>query len=264
MTMTHDDKRADALTEGGQDLDKLSALTVAGAHESIGPAASGDSTAWVQYVVLPVVFLLVALLGGFRLSAEGGEFLFLRPSLIWLIFAAMALLLLARSGLLRIDAWFSRDFSPLRNSAHAGVAAALFAASVQVFNALLPEQGAAFWIVGFFFFWSLWTNLFADLAPAKLLTSLGGLFALAFITKYIVIAELASGAGEGFVRALFSGNLTRETIVYLLGLPRFSGGTGYIQFFTIVLFLAGLYMLPPAPPEPPKISSSAGVSEITS
>lgn len=212
-----------------------------------GGNASGakDSRAWLQYIVAPLIFLLVALLGGLRLGALNSEFLFLKPALVCLIFAVILLVLFFRARLIRLEGWFSEDFTPLQNSANAGVLLTLFAASAQVFNSLLPEQGLPFWIVAFFFLWSLWTNLFAEFDPKKLLTSLGSLFALAFITKYLILASLTAPGNGGFISALFSGNLTKETITYLLDLPRFAGGTGYIQFFTLIFYLIGLFLLSP-------------------
>jgi hypothetical protein len=39
-------------------------------------------------------------------------------------------------------------------------------------------------------------------------------------------------------------NPSKEAFTWLLDLPRFAPATGYIQFFTVVLYLAGLYLLP--------------------
>ncbi|MEZ5426599.1 MAG: hypothetical protein R2747_10065 [Pyrinomonadaceae bacterium] len=204
-----------------------------------------DSRAWLQYIVVPLIFLLVTLLGGLRLGAVESEFLFLKPALICLIFATILLVLFFRARLLRLNGWFSEDFAPLQNTANACVLLTLFAASTQVFNSLLPEQGLPFWIIAFFFLWSLWTNLFAEFDTRKLLISLGSLFGLAFITKYLILSSLTAPGNGGFIEALFSGNLTKETITYLLDLPRFSAGTGYIQFFTLIFYLIGLFLLAP-------------------
>jgi hypothetical protein len=39
-------------------------------------------------------------------------------------------------------------------------------------------------------------------------------------------------------------NPGKEALTWLLDLPRFSGATGYIQFFTLALYFVGLYLLP--------------------
>lgn len=217
------------------------------ANRESAPTKTKNSEAWLQYIVVPLIFLLVTLLGGLRLSQAANELIFLKPALVCLVFAVFLIVLFFRAGLIRTGGWFSEDFSPLRNTSNAGVLITLFAASTQIFNSLLPERGLPFWVVAFFFFWSLWTNLFARFETKKLLVSLGSLFGLAFITKYVVLAGLtATGEeGSGFFQALLAGDLTRETITYLLDLPRFSRGTGYIQFFAVIFYLIGLFLLNP-------------------
>ncbi|MCW5959690.1 MAG: hypothetical protein KIS76_05960 [Pyrinomonadaceae bacterium] len=230
---------------------------------------SNDSALWFQYFAAPAIFLLVAFLGGLRLGAADNEFLFHAPALVCLIFALMLQVLFVRARLIEVDGWFSDAFPPLRNAANTAVMIALFAASMQVFNALIPEQGLLFWIVSFFFLWSLWTNLFAEFETKKLLVSLGSLFGMAFIVKYLILSSFVVPE-SGFFNALLSGNLTRETLTSLLDLPRYSAGTGYIQFFTLVLYLIGLYILPPVSkgrhslPVSGKISSETGSLETIS
>lgn len=197
----------------------------------------------VRYVLLPVTFLTVALLGGLRLGAADGSLIFLKPALLCLIFAAIMLALYFRSGSIRFDGWFADDFPLLKNIANAAVLVTLFAATTQLFNSLLPEQGLPFWIVGFCFFWTLWNNLFADFDTKKLFRSLGGLFAIAFCAKYLVLANLTAPASDGWLRGIIE-NPTREAFTWLLDLPRFSAGTGYLQFFAGALYLVGLFLLP--------------------
>jgi len=195
-----------------------------------------------NYLLLPFIFLTVALLGGLRLGAS--DFLFLKPALVCLIFASLLLILFFRANLIKLDGWFSEQFSTLKNIANAAVLFSLFAASTQVFNSLLPESGLPFWIVGFCFFWTLWNNLFAEFDTKKLLKSLGSLFGLAFIVKYLLLANLTAPANESWWQGILQ-NPTQEAFTLLLDLPRFSAATGYIQFFTLVFYLIGLFLLPP-------------------
>ncbi len=197
----------------------------------------------ITYLILPFVFLTVTLLGGLRLSDKLNDFLFLKPALICLIFAAILMVLFFRARLIRLDEWFSEDFSLTGNAANALVLLTLFSASVQVFNALLPERGLPFWIVAFCFFWTLWNNLFAEFETIKLLKSLGALFGIAFVSKYLILANLTAPTNESWLRGLWE-NPAQETFTWLLDLPRFSAGTGYIQFFTLALYLIGLYLVP--------------------
>ncbi len=210
------------------------------------PAKSSyNSRLTVNYIFLPLLFLTIALLGGLRLNSADNAFIFLKPALVCLVFASVLLILFFRAKLLKLDGWFSEDFSPLKNVANATVLVSLFAASTQIFNALLPERGIPFWIVGFCFFWTLWNNLFADFDVKRLLQSLGGLFGLAFVVKYLVLANLAAPTSESWWQSLIN-NPAQQTFTWLLDLPRFSAGTGYIQFFAVIFYLLGLFLLPPA------------------
>ena len=195
------------------------------------------------YLLLPFVFLTVTLLGGLRLSSPDNAFIFWRPALFCLISAAILMVLFFRARLISIEGWFSEDFTTLKNVANGAVLVALFAASTQIFNALLPEQGLPFWVFAFCFFWTLWNNLFADFDTKKLLKSLGALFGLAFVVKYLILANLTAPTSESWLQGIFQ-NPTKEAFTWLLDLPRFSAGTGYIQFFTVILYLLGLFLLP--------------------
>jgi hypothetical protein len=197
----------------------------------------------VRYLALPFLFLTVALLGGLRLSGLDSSFIFLKPPLLCLIFASIMLVMFFRSRLIELDGWFYESFSLLKNIANGAVLLTLFAATTQLFNSLLPEKGLPFWIVAFCFFWTLWNNLFADFDTRRLLRSLGALFGLAFVVKYLVLANLAAPDGRTWFERLTE-NPGQEAMTWLLDLPRFSAGTGYIQFFAAALFLIGLYLLP--------------------
>src|SRR5687768_16671615 len=197
----------------------------------------------LRYVFLPMLFLTSAMLGGLRLAAIDGAFIFLKPPLLCLIFAVILLVLYFRAGLIDWEGWFSEDFSSLKNGANGMVLLTLFAASTQLFNSLLPEQGLPYWVVGFCFFWTLWNNLFADFDTKKLLRSLGALFGLAFVVKYLLLANLTAPAGGSWLRSVIE-RPAQEAFTWLLDLPRFSAGTGYIQFFAVAFYLSGLFLLP--------------------
>ncbi len=196
-----------------------------------------------NYLLLPFIFLTVTLLGGMRLDSKDDAFIFWRPALFCLISAAILMVLFFRARLIRFEGWFSEDFSTLKNLANGALFVTLFAASAQVFNALLPEQGLPFWVLAFCFFWTLWNNLFADFDTKKLLKSLGALFGLAFVVKYLILANLTAPASESWLQGIFQ-NPTKEAFTWLFDLPRFSAGTGYIQFFTVIFYLLGLFLLP--------------------
>lgn len=203
-----------------------------------------NQTSILQYIALPLIFLTVALLGGLRLDARDSAFVFLKPALVCLIFAAFLLVLFFRANLLSIEGWFSEKKSTVQNIANAAVLLALFFASTQIFNSLLPERGLPFWVFAFCFFWTLWNNLFTDFDAKKLVKSLGALFGLAFVIKYLILANLTAPASENWWQGIVR-NPAQETFTWLLDLPRFSAGTGYIQFFAVIFYLIGLFLLKP-------------------
>ena len=210
-----------------------------------GRLTNGFSYGNRNFVFLPAVFLTVALLGGLRIGLSNGEFVFVRPALVCLIFAVLLLTLFVRAKLIELDGWFSDRYTALENASGAALLISLYAASVQVFNSLIPENGFPFWIVSFCFLWTLWNNLFAQFDVKRLFQSLGGLFVFAFAFKYMVLLNLATRQSDSWWGFLTSGNLTAEAISNLLAVPPYSGATGYIQFFSLGLFLIGLFFLKP-------------------
>lgn len=198
---------------------------------------------YLRYWFLPLIFLTVALLGGLRLAGNDASFLFLKPSLFCLIAASILMILFFRAGLIRVQGWFSDDFDLIKNVANAAILTTLFAASTQLFNSLLPESGLPLWIIGFCFFWTLWNNLFSNFDTKRLLRSLGALFGLAFVVKYIILANLTAPESSSWLQTILASPV-RSAATSLLDLPRFSPGTGYLQFFALALYLLGLFLLP--------------------
>lgn len=202
-----------------------------------------DQRTFLNYIVMPAIFLTATLLGGLRVGAADNAFIFLKPPLVCLVFASVLLILFFRSGLMVLNGWFSERFTTLQNVANAALLLTIFTASAQLFNSLLPEKGLPFWVVGFCFFWTLWNNLFADFDTKKLLRSLGALFGMAFVIKYLVLANLTSTGDASLLQRIFD-NPAKEAFTWLLDLPRYAAGTGYIHFFTLALYLIGLFLTP--------------------
>ena len=195
------------------------------------------------YVFLPFLFLTVALMGGLRLASPDNAFVFMSPALVCLFFALILIVLFVRGGMIAFENWFSDEYSTAHNISNGVLMLSLFAATSQIFNSVLPETGLPFWVVSFCFAWTLWNNLFAEFDGKKLLRSLVALFAFAFIAKYVVLAALTAPSGDGWLRSLIE-NPAKETVTWLLELPKYSAGTGYIQFFCLLFYFAGLFMLP--------------------
>jgi hypothetical protein len=195
----------------------------------------------VDFVVLPFLFLTVALLGGLRIGAESRTFIFIAPPLVTLLLATLSMLLFVRGGLLRFHQWVGSDLPPLTNVAHTWMFITIFFASAQAFNSVLPERGLFHWLFSFFFLWTLWNNQFSSFDARRLLRSLTILFGTAFVLKHILLASLYSPEGGWFNR--LAGTLLQGVTLGTLETPTFAPTTGYIAFFTLSLYVAGLILL---------------------
>ena len=201
--------------------------------------------ALVRYILLPMIFLAVALLGGLRIDVETKAFLFYPPPLITLILSVMLMVLFVRGHAIEIREWLKSDQPALTNVSHALTLLTLYFASAQAFNAVLPERGLLNWLFSFFFLWTLWNNQFSNFDARRLLRSLAVLFGTAFFLKHMFLASLfAPGGGwakriAGFFIELGTlGTIDSET---------FAPATGYIAFFTLALYVLGLVLLTPRP-----------------
>jgi hypothetical protein len=192
----------------------------------------------VSYWVLPLIFLTVALLGGLRVSAEDHAFVFLPPPLITLVLAVLLVLLFVRGGLIELRSWIAPNHLPLRNVSHIWLLLTLFFASAQAFNSVLPERGLLHWLFSFFFLWTLWNNQFSSFDARRLVRSLVVLFGTAFVLKHMLLASLFAPGG-GWLKQL-AGALAQGVS---LDAPTFAPATGYISFFTLGLYIAGLLLV---------------------
>jgi len=195
----------------------------------------------VNYVVLPFLFLTVALLGGLRVSGDDHAFVFLPPSLITLILAVLLLLLFVRGGLIDLRSLITGSNPPLTNVAHIWMLLTLFFACAQAFNSVLPERGLLHWLFSIFFLWTLWNNQFSSFDARRLLRSLVVLFGTAFILKHLLLASLYSQDGT-WLKSLTS-TLVSGVTLGALDAPQFAPATGYISFFTLGLYLVGLMLI---------------------
>ncbi len=201
----------------------------------------------MRFLLLPTVFLLVALLGGLRVDAATRAFIFLPPPLITLVLSVLLMLLFARGRLIITREWVSSERPTLTNISHALTLLALFFASAQALNSVLPERGLLHWLFSFFFLWTLWNNLFADFDARKLLRSLAVLFGTAFALKHLLLASLYAPEG-GWLRRVGAALLEGVSLGTLdAGGGPYAPATGYISFFTLALYVCGLVLLSPSP-----------------
>ncbi len=180
----------------------------------------------------------MALLGGLRVSADDHAFIFFPPPLITLVLAVLLMLLFVRGGLIELRSWIAANHPPLRNVSHIWLLLTLFFASAQAFNSVLPERGLLHWLFSFFFLWTLWNNQFSSFDARRLLRSLVVLFGTAFVLKHMLLASLYAPDG-GWLKRL-AGALAQGVSLGTLDAPMFAPATGYISFFTLGLYIAGL------------------------
>jgi len=198
--------------------------------------------ALLRCILLPVIFLTVALLGGLRIGAEDHRFIFVAPPLVTLLFAVLLLGLFVRGAMLKIHAWFSENYSPLVNFSHALTLITLFFASALAFNSVLPERGLFFWLFSFFFLWTLANNFFSVFEPKRFLISLIVLFGVAFILKHTIVAAL-NAPQESYWKELAQ-KIFEGVTFGAFNAPAYAPATGYISFFALLLFMFGLFLLP--------------------
>ena len=208
-------------------------------------AYADRNRALLSFIVLPTLLLSVGLLGGLRIDGQTRQFVFIAPPLVSLLLAILLMSLFLRVGAIDLRHWLSIEQPMLSNVSHLLTLIALFFASAQAFNSVLPENGLLHWMFSFFFLWTLWTNQFSIFDPRRLLRSLIVLFGTAFVLKHLVVAGLYAPEG-GWLRKLASTLLQGIAI----DVPAFAPATGYISFFALALYVGGLLLIPPVPVQP--------------
>lgn len=201
--------------------------------------------ALLQFIVLPTILLTVGLLGGLRVDAQTRQFVFIAPPLVTLVLAILLMSLFARAGAIDLPRWLAIEQPMLTNVSHLLTLVALFFASAQAFNSVLPESGLLHWMFSFFFLWTLWTNQFSAFDTRRLLRSLVVLFGTAFVLKHLLVSGLYAPEG-GWLRRIASMLLQGIAI----NIPAFAPVTGYVSFFALALYVGGLLLIPVVPVQP--------------
>ncbi len=198
--------------------------------------------ALLHFIVTPTILLTVALLGGLRVDAQTRQFIFIAPPLVTLVLAILLGSLFVRAGAIDLRQWLALEHPMLTNLAHLLTLLALFFASAQAFNSVLPESGLLHWMFSFFFLWTLWTNQFSAFDARRLLRSLIVMFSTAFVLKHLLVSGLYAPAGGWF---------SKLAAVLLQGVaidvPAFAPVTVYVSFFALALYVAGLLLIAPVP-----------------
>jgi hypothetical protein len=192
-----------------------------------------------EAVYLPLLFLTVTLLGGVRIAER---VTLLPPSLFSLVLALLLLGVLVTSGALAPERLMNTERSALANVNGCSVLITLFFAAAQAFSLATPESGLPHLLFCVFLLTLLLNTLAAGTDRIRTLRSLVVIFGSAFILKFVVLAALSEQTGGRLKRVLMVllegvtlGTLTQDVMRPV---------TGYLAFFTFVLFLIGLGMLP--------------------
>src|SRR6266545_1076555 len=201
--------------------------------------------ALLHFIVLPTILLTVGLLGGLRIDAQTRQFVFIAPPLVTLVLAILLGSLFMRAGAIDLHHWLAIEQPTLTNLSHLLTLISLFFASAQAFNSVLPESGLLHWMFSFFFLWTLWTNQFSTFDARRLLKSLIVLFGTAFVLKHLLVSALYAPEG-GWLRTIASTLLQGISI----DVPAFAPITGYVSFFALILYVAGLLLIAPVPVQP--------------
>lgn len=205
----------------------------------------------LEVFYLPLLFLTVTLLGGLRVDAR---VVFAPPPLSALVLAILLIAALARCGAVAPERLLHADRPPLANISGGVVLAALFAAAVQAFNLVIPEAGLPRIAVTVFLFLLLLNTLAASADRTHVLRSTAVIVGSTFILKFIVLAALSDTAG-GWLKRVLLASLEGVTLGTLTQ-PRLAPVTGYVAFAALVMFLAGLALLPHWLPRPGEIATT--------
>jgi hypothetical protein len=196
-------------------------------------------TAVREAIVLPAMFLTVALLGGLRIA---DTVRLVPPPLIALVLAMLLLATLVRAGALAPDRLMNAQRAPLENASGVLVLIAVFAASAQIFNLLTPELGLLHAVFSACFFVQLATTLAGVNGRSNLLRSLVVLLGSALVLRFIVLENLYA-PNTGTLKRLLT-TLIEGASLGTIDYQPHAAATGYLAFLTVVLYLIGIALLP--------------------
>ena len=191
---------------------------------------------------LPVMFLTVAFLGG---MSPGPPVSFVPPPLFALVLAALLTAVLFRSRVLIPARLVQGSRGVLANANGVAVIVTLFAATAQAFHLLTPSSGLPLLLFDGFLLVLLINTLVTSPDRVELLRSLMVIFGSGFVLKFIILAALSDPTGGRLKRVLVL--LVEGATLGTLTQDPMPATAGYIAFFTLLLFLLGIWALPAAP-----------------
>jgi hypothetical protein len=202
-------------------------------------------TAAREAIVLPCLFLTVALAGGVR---PGAAILLRPPSLFALVLATLLVAALVQSGAFDPRRVIHSSRSVLANANGIAILGALFMAGAQAFSLLTPESGLPRMVLSVYFLVLMLNTIAAGPDRARMLRSLGVTFGAAFLLKFVLLDALsnpAAGRAGRALQLLFEG-VTLGAVTQEVEHP----AAGYVAFATIALLLVAIWLLPSAVARP--------------
>lgn len=196
-----------------------------------------------KYVIVPLLFLTVALLGGLRFAEGTNDTRFIAPQLVSVILAAFVMILFVRGGLIELREYVGERLGLLDNATGAARLLSIYFATAQVFNSVTPESGLLNFCFNLFYFLIFWNNLFVVFNPARLMKSLATVLGASFLLKYLVLADLFAPS-ESWAKYILQ-KLTETASLGTLSVEAFAPATGYVAFATLALYILGLYLIAP-------------------
>jgi hypothetical protein len=192
-----------------------------------------------EAIVLPLLFLTVALAGGLEPGAPAP---WLPPTTFSLVLAVMILATLVRSGALAPGRLLESSRTILENCNGFVVLISLFAASAQAVQMLTPRSGLPSAIVGIVLFLLLVNTLVVSPDRQRLLRSLGVTLGSAYLLKFVILAGLADPGAGRTARVLIA--IFDAATFGTISQDRLPASSGYLAFVVVILYLAGVAALP--------------------
>jgi hypothetical protein len=192
-----------------------------------------------EALVVPAIFLTVALLGGLRIAET---VTLLPPPLVALVLGVVLVGTLVRGRAFEPRYLMNGERSALENISGAMVLITLFAASTQVVNLVTPERGLLHALFSVCLFVQLATTLAGVNGRVSLLRSLLVLLGSAFLLRFVVLESLYA-TDSGLLKRLVTTLMEGVSLGGIEYQPH-STATGYVAFLTLALYLTGLVLLP--------------------
>jgi hypothetical protein len=195
------------------------------------------------YTLAPLLFLTVALTGGMRFAVGSNDLRFIAPQLVAVILAAFVMILFVRGGLLELRRYAGEQLGIVENISGVVRLAAIYFATVQIFNSVTPEKGLLNFCFNLFYFLIFFNNLFVVFNPQRLAKSLTIVLGASFALKYLILADLFAPS-ESWAKYMLQ-KLMQTASLGALDYEVFAPGTGYLSFAALALYILGLSLIAP-------------------